>query len=57
MVWFMGAFTLALVAMSGSWGTVGTIAILITAVAWLFLVFRPIEAGPLVANLVRRRFE
>jgi hypothetical protein len=57
MVWFIGAFTLALVAISATWGTVGTAAILITAVAWLLLVFRPTEAGPLVANLARRRFE
>ena len=57
MVWFIAAFMLALVAMSVSWGTIGTAAILIAAVAWLLLAFRPTEAGSLVANLARRRFE
>jgi hypothetical protein len=31
--------------------------ILITAMAWLALAFRPVEAGALVSNLTRRRFE
>ena len=38
-------------------GTVGTAVILFTGVAWMVLVFRPVEAGALVANLARRRFE
>jgi hypothetical protein len=57
MVWLIGALTLAIVAMSVTWGTIGTAAILITSAAWLLLAFQPIQAGALVANLARRRFE
>jgi hypothetical protein len=57
MLWLIGAVTLALVGMSAAWGTVGTAVILVTAVAWMLLVFRPVEAGTLVSNLARRRFE
>jgi hypothetical protein len=57
MVWLIGAVTLALVAMSAAWGTVGTAVILITAVAWLLVAFQPMQAGEMVANLARRRFE
>jgi hypothetical protein len=57
MLWLIGAVTLALVGMGAAWGTVGTAVILFTAVAWMLLVFRPVEAGALVANLARRRFE
>jgi len=57
MLWLIGAVTLALVGMGATWGTVGTAVILFTAVAWMLLVFRPVEAGALVANLARRRFE
>ena len=57
MVWLIGALTLALVAMSTTWGTVGTTVILITAVAWLLVAFRPVQAGAMVADLARRRFE
>ena len=57
MLWLIGAVTLALVGMGAAWGTVGTAVILFTAVAWMVLVFRPVEAGALVANLARRRFE
>jgi hypothetical protein len=57
MLWLIGAVTLALVGMSATWGTIGTAVILFTAVAWMLLVFRPVEAGALVANLARRRFE
>lgn len=57
MMWLIGAITLALVGMGVTWGTVGTAVILFTAVAWMLLVFRPVEAGALVANLARRRFE
>jgi hypothetical protein len=57
MLWIIGAVALALVGMGATWGTVGTAVILFTAVAWMLLVFRPVEAGALVANLARRRFE
>ena len=57
MLWIVGAVALALVGMGATWGTVGTTVILFTAVAWMLLVFRPVEAGALVANLARRRFE
>jgi hypothetical protein len=57
MVWLIGALTLALVAMSATWGTVGTAVILITGVAWLLLAFQPTQAGAMIANLARRRFE
>ncbi|MDP9119334.1 MAG: hypothetical protein M3M93_03525 [Actinomycetota bacterium] len=57
MVWLIGAMTLALVAMSTTWGTVGTAVILITAVAWLLVAFQPVQAGAMVADLARRRFE
>ena len=57
MLLIIGAVALAAIALGATWGTIGTVAILITAVAWLTLVFRPIEAGALVTTLVRRRFE
>jgi hypothetical protein len=57
MVWLIGAVTLALVAMGATWGTVGTAVILITAVAWLLVAFQPVQAGAMVADLARRRFE
>jgi hypothetical protein len=57
MVWLIGALTLALLAMSANWGTIGTLVILITAVAWLLVAFQPVQAGAMVANLARRRFE
>jgi len=57
MLFLVGAIALALVALGTSWGTIGTVVILITATAWLTLAFRPVEAGALVTNLTRRRFE
>jgi hypothetical protein len=57
MVWLIGAVALALLAMSATWGTIGTLVILITAVAWLLVAFQPVQAGAMVANLARRRFE
>ena len=57
MLFLIGAIALALVALCATWGTVGTVVILITATAWLTLAFRPVEAGALVTNLARRRFE
>ena len=57
MLWLIGGITIALVGMGATWGTIGTGVILFTAVAWMLLAFRPVEAGALVANLARRRFE
>ena len=57
MLWFIGAVTLALLGMGAAWGTVGTVVILLTGAIWMLLAFRPVEAGALVANLARRRFE
>jgi hypothetical protein len=57
MLWLIGGITLALVGMGATWGTVGTAVILFTAVAWMLLVFRPVAAGAMVADLARRRFE
>ena len=57
MLFITGAIALALIALGATWGTIGTVVILITAVAWLTLAFRPIEAGALVTSLTRRRFE
>ena len=57
MLFLIGAIALAFVALGTSWGTVGTVVILVTATAWMTIAFRPVEAGALVANLTRRRFE
>jgi hypothetical protein len=57
MVWLIAGITLAFVAMGATWGTLGTAAILLAGVAWLLLAFRPTEAGALVANWSRKRFE
>ncbi len=57
MLFLIGAIALAVVALATSWGTIGTVVILITATAWMTLAFRPVEAGALVTNLTRRRFE
>jgi hypothetical protein len=57
MLFLIGTVALAIVALGTSWGTVGTVAILITAMAWLAFAFRPTEAGALVSGLTRRRFE
>ena len=57
MLWFIGAVTLAFIAMGATWGTLGTAAILLVGAAWLVLAFRPAEAGAMVANLARRRFQ
>jgi hypothetical protein len=57
MLWLIGGITLALVALGTTWGTVGTVVILFTAVAWMLLAFRPVAAGALVADMARRRFE
>ena len=57
MLFLIGAIAVAVVALGTSWGTIGTVVILITATAWMTLAFRPVEAGALVTNLTRRRFE
>lgn len=57
MLFLIGAIALALVALGTSWGTIGTVVILIAATVWLTLAFRPVEAGALVTSLTRRRFE
>jgi hypothetical protein len=57
MLFLVGAIALALVALGTSWGTIGTVVILIAATAWLTLAFRPVEAGALVTSLTRQRFE
>ena len=57
MLFTIGAIALAVVALGASWGTIGTVVILITAMVWLTLAFRPVEAGALVTTLTRRRFE
>ena len=57
MLFIIGAIALALVAIGATWGTIGTVVILITAAVWLTLALRPTEAGALVTNLARRRFE
>ncbi len=57
MLWLIGGIALALVAMGATWGTIGTVVILVAAVAWMLLAFRPVAVGPLVADMARRRFE
>jgi hypothetical protein len=57
MLFLIGAIALAVVALDTSWGTIGTVVILITATAWMTLAFRPLEAGALITSLTRRRFE
>jgi hypothetical protein len=57
MVWLIGASTLALVSIAGLFGSVGTAAILLVSVLWLMVALRPVEAGVLVADWSRRRFE
>lgn len=56
MLFLIGAIALAVVALGTSWGTIGTVVILITAAAWMTFAFRPVEAGALVTTLTRRRF-
>ena len=57
MLFIIGGIALAAIALGATWGTIGTVAILVTAMVWLTLAFRPIEAGALVTTLTRRRFE
>jgi hypothetical protein len=57
MKWFIGGITLAVVAVSATLGGLGTAALLLAMIGWLLLAFRPVEAGVLVADWSRRRFE
>jgi len=57
MLWFIGAVALAVIAMTTTWGPIGTAAILVTGATWLVFAFRPSEMGKLVANIARRRVE
>ena len=57
MLFLIESIALALIALSVSWGTVGTVVVLMTATAWMTLALRPVEAGALVTNLARRHFE
>ena len=57
MLFLIGSIALALVALGTTWGAIGTVLILITTMVWLALAFRPTEAGALVTNLTRRRFQ
>jgi hypothetical protein len=51
------ATTLALVVLSATLGGPGIGLVLLGAMAWMLLVFRPVEAGPIVASWSRSRFE
>jgi hypothetical protein len=57
MLFLIATIALALVALGTTWGTIGTVVILVTTMAWLAFAFRPVEAGALVTNLTRRRFQ
>jgi TM2 domain-containing membrane protein YozV len=57
MLFLIGAIALAVIALGTTWGTVGTVLILMTTMVWLAFAFRPVEAGALVTNLTRRRFQ
>jgi hypothetical protein len=58
MAWkITAAFTVTLAAIAALFGGVGIAAVLLVAIPWLTLAFRPVEAGALVAEWSRRRFE
>jgi hypothetical protein len=57
MLWLVAGITLALVSLSATLGGVGTGLLALATIAWLLLAFRPVELGPIVADLARRRFE
>jgi hypothetical protein len=57
MVKLIAATTLVLAALSAMLGGLGIGLVLLGAMAWMLLVFRPVEAGPIVASWSRRRFE
>jgi hypothetical protein len=49
--------TLALAVLSATLGGLGIGLVLLGSMAWMLLVFRPVEAGPIVASWSRQRFE
>ena len=53
----IAATTLVLAALSAALGGLGIGLVLLGAMAWMLLVFRPVEAGPIVASWSRQRFE
>ena len=58
MAWkIAAAFTVTLATVAGLFGGVGIAVVLLVAVPWLTLALRPVEAGGLVAEWSRRRFE
>jgi hypothetical protein len=57
MLKLIAATTVALAGLSATLGGLGIGLVLLGAMAWMLLVFRPMEAGPIVASWSRRRFE
>jgi Flp pilus assembly protein TadB len=58
MAWkITAAFTVALAAVAALFGGAWIAVVLLVAVPWLTLALRPVEAGTLVAELARRRFD
>jgi hypothetical protein len=57
MLKLIAATTVALAGLSATLGGLGIGLVLLGAMAWMLLVFRPREAGPIVASWSRRRFE
>jgi hypothetical protein len=58
MTWkITAAFTVTLATVAGLLGGVGIAVVLLVAIPWLTLVFRPVEAGALVSEWSRKRFE
>ena len=57
MLKLIAATTLALAVLSAALGGLGIGLVLLGSMAWMLLVFRPVEAGPIVASWSRQRFE
>lgn len=57
MLWAITGTTLAFVAISTTFGGLGTGLLALAATVWLLFAFRPVTAGALVADWTRRRFE
>ena len=53
----IAATTVVLAVVSATLGGLGIGLVLLGAMAWMLLVFRPVEAGPIVATWSRSRFE
>ena len=51
------AFTVTLAAVAALLGSVWIAVVLLVGVPWLTLAFRPVEAGALVSEWSRRRFD